>query len=101
MVTTEERSTSTYENVFFTADILRRRNIRKIALVTEAYHMQRSEKSFRKQGLEVIPAPCNFRTLDFERSIAGFLPSGKTIRENDDALHEWIGLVWYKISGKI
>src|SRR5688572_12031838 len=101
MISTEEESRSTYENAALTADLLRQRGISRIALVTEAYHMLRSERSFRKQGLTVIPAPCNRRTLELQRSLAGFLPSAKAIRTNDDALHEWIGLIWYKLSGKI
>lgn len=101
MILTEERSTSTYENAAFSARILRGRGISKIALVTEAYHMLRSEKSFRKQGLEVAPAPCCFHTLEFEWSIAGVLPDARAIQTDGDYLHEWVGLLWYRLSGKI
>jgi len=101
MIATEERSTSTYENALYTAELLRQRGIRKIVLVTDANHMLRSERSFRKQGLEVAPAPCNFNALTFKWSLANFLPSGKAALINDDVLHEWIGLVWYKLSSKI
>lgn len=101
MIATEERSTSTYENAVYTAQLLRRRGIQKIVLVTDAQHMLRSERSFQKQGLIVTPAPCAFNTLSFHLSPANFLPSGKAILVNDDVLHEWIGLLWYKFSGKI
>src|SRR5215813_3586856 len=54
-ISTEEHSSSTYENGAFTARILRSRGMYKIVLVTEAHHMLRSEKVFRKQGLDVFP----------------------------------------------
>jgi len=48
MIWTEEKSRSTYENAvygwkFFTP------GIRKVVLVTEAYHMPRAERCFRKR----------------------------------------------------
>jgi uncharacterized SAM-binding protein YcdF (DUF218 family) len=96
---TEERSTSTYENALYGAQILREKGIRRIILVTEAYHMLRSERCFRKQGLEVIPAACNFATV--EREANGFLPGPGALLANEDTLHEVFGLGWYLIKGRI
>ena len=96
---TEERSTSTYENALFGAEILRRKGIRRIVLVTEAYHMLRSERCFRKLGFDVIPAACNFAEVTPE--INGFLPGGAGILENEQNLHELFGLGWYLIKGRI
>jgi uncharacterized SAM-binding protein YcdF (DUF218 family) len=101
MIWTEDESTSTFENAAFSARILRRQRAGSILLVTEAYHMRRAELSFRKQGLTVIPAPCAFRTYRFRWKIAEVFPNATAIRENDDALHEWIGLLWYRIRGRI
>jgi uncharacterized SAM-binding protein YcdF (DUF218 family) len=96
---TEERSVSTYENALFGAQILRQKGIRRIVLVTEAYHMLRSEHCFRKQGFEVIPAACNFATVDPE--VNAILPGGEGIVENEQTLHELFGLGWYSIKGRI
>lgn len=38
------------------------RGWRRILLVTSANHMRRASATFRAQGLEVIPVPCNFLT---------------------------------------
>jgi len=100
-ILTEERSTSTYENGLFTAELLRSRNIRKIALVTEAHHMLRSDKVFRKLGIGVAPAPCAFYTAGFELDLRALFPSGQAITVNDNVLHEWVGLLWYKLRGRI
>jgi uncharacterized SAM-binding protein YcdF (DUF218 family) len=96
---TEEESRSTFENAKYSADQLRRRGIVRVALVTEAYHMPRSVRAFRKQGLDVVPAPCCYRST----ALRGpwFLPGAGPMRANGDNLHEWIGLAWYRLSGKL
>jgi uncharacterized SAM-binding protein YcdF (DUF218 family) len=96
----EEESTSTFENAVFTARLLRQQGIRRIALVTHASHMLRSEKAFRKQGIEVVPAPCGFRTARFIAGWRELVPSVSDYRDTEDVLHEWGGLVWYAVSGK-
>jgi uncharacterized SAM-binding protein YcdF (DUF218 family) len=100
-ITTEEKSTSTYENGVFTAGLLRDRGIHKIVLVTQAYHMLRAEKVFRKQGLDVSAAPCAAYTAGFHLSIRDLFPSASALTANDNVLHEWVGLVCYKIMGRI
>jgi uncharacterized SAM-binding protein YcdF (DUF218 family) len=100
-IATEERSGSTYQNGVFTARLLRSRGLQKIALVTHAYHMLRSEKVFRKQGINVSPAPCAAYTAGFRLSIRDVFPTATTLTANDSILHEWVGLVCYKIMGWI
>jgi len=101
MVWMETSSSSTYTNALYSARLLRQRGIRRIALVTEAYHMARAERAFRKQELEVVPAPCGFRSTDWRLRAPDFFPDSKAIDENADCLHEWAGLVWYGLSGKM
>ena len=95
----EERSRSTYENALYASAFLRSKGIRRIALVTEAYHMLRAERSFRKQGLEVVPAPVGFRGPVFD--LRSLLPSPVPIQRNAASLHEWLGLAWYRLRGWI
>src|SRR5207237_2675856 len=58
-ITTEDDSQTTYENATNTRKLLEARGVRRVVLVTDAAHMFRAERCFRKQGLEVVPAPCN------------------------------------------
>ncbi len=101
MVWIEDRSSSTYENAVCSAAILREKGIRRIALVTEAYHMPRAERAFRKQGFEVVPAPCCFRSTSARMTWERWFPSVSALLRNEDSLHEWLGLLWYWVSGKI
>jgi uncharacterized SAM-binding protein YcdF (DUF218 family) len=101
MIWTERASRSTYENALFTAQLLQSKQIHRIALVTEGYHMLRSVQCFRKQGIDVLPAGCNYRYLQFTGRWAEFFPSPRMIGFNEDSLHEWAGLAWYRLSGKI
>jgi uncharacterized SAM-binding protein YcdF (DUF218 family) len=94
----EGRSHSTYENALYSAEILRAKGIHRILLVTAAYHMQRSERCFRKQGFAVTPAPCGFHTLQFP---ADLLPDGGAILDHEHMLHEYVGLGWYAVKGRI
>ena len=96
----EDSARSTYENAANSAAMLRARNVRRILLVTEAYHMLRAELCFRKQGLEVVPAACGFRAV-FDGSTEELTPGWEAISWNEQTLHELIGLAWYKLKGRI
>jgi uncharacterized SAM-binding protein YcdF (DUF218 family) len=94
----ERESRSTFENAAFTSARLLPDGIRAIALVTDAHHMLRAERSFRKQGFSVVPAPCAFRSLRLDDTL---LPSARAAQHNDEALHEWIGIAAYRLTGKL
>lgn len=92
----EDASDNTAQNARKTADMLSRDGIRRILLVTDAMHMPRASRSFAYTGLEVVPAPTYFRArrpLD----LAGFIPNAHELDSSSYAIHEWIGLVWYRI----
>ena len=99
MIWKEDRSLSTAENAAYCAAMLRPKGIHRVALVTEAYHMLRSERSFRKAGFEVTPAPCCFRTPDYDWG--ALVPQARFMEWNDTALYEWAGLAWYRLRGRI
>ena len=96
----EEESSSTYENALYTARLLLPRGIRKVVLVTETYHMLRAELCFRKLGFEVAPAPCGSTVFD-GRDLEDWLPNAAAIRKNDAVFHEWVGLAWYALRGRL
>ena len=97
----EGRSATTYENALFGAELLGQRQLGKIALVTDGWHMPRAAASFRARGLEVIAAPSSLRSARFEGPLAGWLPSRHALVQNERVLHEWLGLAWYGVSGRL
>jgi uncharacterized SAM-binding protein YcdF (DUF218 family) len=96
MIWTEEKSTSTHENALFAAEILRSRQIDRVALVVNARSMPRAAAVLEKQGIRVSPAPSSFREWDGLREI---LPAWQAVRGNEETLHETLGLFWYKLRG--
>ncbi|HFE37495.1 MAG TPA: YdcF family protein [Gammaproteobacteria bacterium] len=92
----EEQSRTTAENATLSQAFLKKKQINKILLVTNAYHMPRAVNIFEKTGLEVIPAPTKFATGS-EPWYLKILPSASALKSNYIALHEWLGRAWYAI----
>lgn len=97
----EGNSENTAENAEFSADILKRDGIRRIVLVTHAYHMPRALRVFEQQGLTVIPAPMGylssrFRVHQSAHPWRDFLPSGTLLDDAYLASHELVGQLWYQ-----
>ena len=99
MIWTEDRSWSTHENAKYGAEILRSHGVKHIILVVEAVTMPRAAACFRKEGLDVAPAPMDFRA--FGTFAEEWIPNWRAIRRNEMLLHEVLGLVWYKLRGWI
>lgn len=97
----ENHSTNTYENAVFSAEIMRQHGWRRAILVTAALHMERARRAFEKQGVEVIPSPSQPTTETFEWSWEYLAPSVGGLAMLKRAAHEWIGLLWYKLNGRI
>lgn len=96
----EDKSRSTYENAVGTRTLLRQRGIDKILLVTDATHLRRAQRCFRAQGFEVTPSGCRYRATSFEWSPFEFLPSPHAARHVQQVAHEWLGMAWYRLTGK-
>jgi len=91
----ETQSRTTAENAALSAEILRAAGIRRVVLVTQAFHMPRAARLFRDAGIEVVPAPTNF-TSTGRSSFApsDFLPQVSAMQNSYYALHEWLGIAW-------
>lgn len=90
----EGASDNTRENAQLSAAILKSEGISHAVLVTHALHMPRALRAFAAAGIVATPAPTIFhnnRTI----SLLGFVPSG--YGASHGAMHEWIGILWYRI----
>lgn len=99
----ENRSLDTRENAVNSAALLRQAGITRIALVTHALHMRRSLHEFEATGLSVYPAPMGRMTgtghSNQDEALAA-LPSMASAYTCWYALHEWLGLLAQRISGR-
>jgi len=97
MIHAEVAANNTWENAANLKSMMKKTGVEHVVLVTSAYHMARSVWVFRQQGLEVIPAPCAYLAKREPYDIRSFLPSWHVLSDSADALHEYLGLVWYKL----
>ncbi|WP_335339728.1 YdcF family protein [Collimonas arenae] len=92
----EGASDNTEQNAVFSAEILKRAGVNKILLVTDAVHMPRAQAMFVNAGFDVVAAPTIYLSRD-RLTLLSFLPSGEGMQRSAYALHEWLGLLWYRL----
>lgn len=92
----ESTSKDTAENAQHSARILRQDGIGRILLVTDAMHMPRAQRAFAANGLEVVPAPTHFLGESHGASRL-LIPNAESLRRSQYAIHEWIGMAWYRV----
>lgn len=93
---TEDASDNTLENARYSYRLLHEAGIKRIYLVTHAWHMPRSVMAFESAGFEVIPAPTAF-TTNYKTSLLDFLPDAGALYGSRVFLHERIGQLWYQL----
>ena len=74
----------------------------KVLLVTSAWHMKRARLMFEKYapGIEVVCAPADFENTFMAEKTTLFkmlLPDPYVFYLNSTALHEWVGILGYKV----
>ncbi|MFN3595072.1 MAG: YdcF family protein [Thiobacillaceae bacterium] len=92
----EERSHNTRENARYSAEILRAAGVRRILLVSHAWHLKRATPEFERAGLAVVPAGTGYAREE-PPGLMEFIPSARALLDSHYALHEGIGLIWYRI----
>ena len=99
-VALEERSRNTAENAIFTKELVQPKPGERWLLVTSAWHMPRAVGCFRQAGFDVEAYPVAWRTRKALR-YAPFDRMSNTLAIFDEAVHEWAGLVSYRLTGRI
>jgi uncharacterized SAM-binding protein YcdF (DUF218 family) len=92
-IVTEELSRDTEEQAGYIAQIVKKE---PILLVTSAMHMPRSVMEFEHYGIKVIPAPTVY-TSTTHPGIFMLFPSAKAMLDSQNAVHELLGIIWFKI----
>ena len=97
----EDRSRNTDENARFTRDLVHPEPSQTWLLVTSAYHMPRAMGLFRKAGFNVVADPVDYRSYGGRGDWRLNHETWRGLSLFDLAVHEWVGLLAYRASGKI
>lgn len=94
----DQRSRNTHENAVHAAELLRRQSLHHILLVTSPLHMPRAAASFRRQDLDVMPAP-TLEPAPAAEPGSRWLPQRRALLRSQRCLREYIGRWAYELRG--
>jgi uncharacterized SAM-binding protein YcdF (DUF218 family) len=100
-LTMERGSRNTQENAQFSKALVAPKAGEHWLLVTSAFHMPRSVGLFRKAGFAVEPYPVDWRVGGREDLYTFENIAVDGLGRTDVAVREWIGLLAYRLTGKI
>ena len=94
----EGESRDTWENFVFSKRLVKPKPSEVWVLCTSAYHMRRATQIAARVGWKVIPWPTDYVTAGRNHYIPGDFP--QNLERADLAVHEWLGLLAYRWSGR-
>ncbi len=95
----DDISYNTYTNAIEAKKLIEKDETDTWLLVTSAFHMPRAVGSYRNAGITIQPYPVDYRT-ELSPSLSSKPNAGRNFYELDFAVHEWVGLLTYYISGR-
>jgi uncharacterized SAM-binding protein YcdF (DUF218 family) len=97
----ESGSRSTFENATMSKTLAAPKPGERWLLVTSAHHMPRAIGCFRAAGFPVEAYPVDWRTRGADDLASPFRTLASGLARTDAAVHEWIGLAGYRLTGRI
>jgi uncharacterized SAM-binding protein YcdF (DUF218 family) len=91
----EGRSRNTAESAIYSRGLVQPRESESWVLVTTASHMPRAAGAFRNAGFTIIPYPVSYRAFPT------FSWRDKGLETTGIAVHEWIGIAAYRLTGRM
>jgi uncharacterized SAM-binding protein YcdF (DUF218 family) len=74
--------------------------LRRVILVTSAWHMPRAMRLFRLPGVEIVPFPVDYRSLpNRQLPYMDYLPTAVALEKTELALRECYGIAFYSVFG--
>lgn len=95
----EDKSRNTRENGINSVAIMKAHGIKRILLVTSAFHMRRAQAVFEKLGIEVIPAATDYQVGEPDPGVLDWLPDAEALWGTTFGIKEYIGWFVYRIRG--
>jgi uncharacterized SAM-binding protein YcdF (DUF218 family) len=97
----ERKSRNTDENVRLSKQLVDPKPGERWVLVTSASHVPRAMGLFRKAGFTLDPYPVDWRTSGWSDAYKLQTDWMSGLDLTDRAAHEWLGLIAYRLTGKI
>lgn len=93
------QSRDTRENAIYSKKLCDHYGFKRPVVVTSGFHIKRARHCFEKAGLKATFMPCGLttwpnRTYHWRH----FLPSAGSLNTTAAALHEWVGLMYYRLA---
>ena len=100
-LTLESRSRDTYENLLFSQRLVQPKPGDVWVLATSALQMPRAKAVARRVGWTLIPWPTDYTTSPRPgfKPLADYLDVAGNLARADQTLHEWVGLLAYRLGG--
>ena len=89
----EEQSRTTSQNASMSAELLKDLNIHHILLVTSALHMERAQRLFEKQGLQVEAIATDHEATVKPVGALAYLPDAEALSNSARAMKELAGRI--------
>jgi len=96
----EQASRNTWQNAVYSKELAKPKPGELWLVVTSANHMPRAMGTFRKAGFAVEPWPVDYRTAGPGDAARFFSSPVEGLRRLDMAVHEWLGLFVYWLTGR-
>jgi uncharacterized SAM-binding protein YcdF (DUF218 family) len=96
----DDRSRTTAENAAFALRVAAPKPGERWLLITSAYHMPRAMAAFHGVGFAVEAYPVDWRTGGWNDARVPFHRVSAGLTRTDAAVHEWVGLLMYRLSGR-
>lgn len=106
----EDKSRNTYENIVYSETLLKKFKIDPteknngrpvLILCTSIYHLLRANLIAEKRKWNFLSAPAPFLKIHSPATPLSYLPSFKNFSQSHRALHEYVGIAYYKLKGYI
>lgn len=98
----DPESRNTYENAVYTKTLMEQHGLSSSVLVTSATHLARAMGCFHKIGVHPTPYPVDFRSqAEFHFNLLDLIPGEGSLLTTSIVLHEYLGMLSYKLAGYI